>query len=58
MDCPFSYDLPENEEDEDPLHDKDNDQMAEKKKTGAEPIEGFMIKKEKPHMSEFDEDLK
>jgi hypothetical protein len=32
--------------------------MSEKKKTGAEPIEGFLIKKEKPHISEFDEDLK
>ena len=57
MECPFSYDLPENEELENPLHDKDEEQMTEEKKAGVEPIEDFIIQKKKPHMSEFDEDL-
>jgi hypothetical protein len=31
MECPFSLDMPENEEDEDPEVDHDEEQMSEKK---------------------------
>ena len=48
MDCPFSLDMAENEEDEDPAIDKDEEKMSEKKKETVEKVDGFSITKKLP----------
>lgn len=58
MECPFPTHLAENEDEEDPLLDKDEDVMAEKKSQHIDPIDDFVVNKKKPHVSEFDEDVK
>ena len=49
MDCPFSLELPDNEEEEDPHVDKDEEQMSEKKQSEIKPIEDFLVHKKPPH---------
>ena len=48
MDCPFSLEMAENEEDEDPAIDKDEEKMSEKKKETVEKVDGFSITKKLP----------
>jgi hypothetical protein len=43
MECPFNIELPRNEEDEDPEHDKDEEQMQEKKVSSVTPIDDFAV---------------
>lgn len=57
MDSPIPLELPENEEDEDPLVDKDEAQMQEKKESQVQPIEDFVVAKKPPHISEFDDKI-
>jgi hypothetical protein len=54
MDCPFNLEMAENEEDEDPLVDKDEEQMIDKKPPLVQPLEDFYVSKKGPHISEFD----
>jgi hypothetical protein len=58
MECPFPFEMPDNEDEEDPEHDKDEEQMSEKKPSLITPIEDFQVTKKGPHMSEFDEDVR
>jgi hypothetical protein len=45
MECPFSLEMPDNEEDEDPERDKDEEQMSEKKPALVQPLEDFRVNK-------------
>jgi hypothetical protein len=49
MDCPFSLEMPDNEEEDDPHVDKDEEQMSEKKQSEIKPIEDFAVQKKPPH---------
>jgi hypothetical protein len=58
MECPFPYEMPDNEDQEDPEVDHDEEQMSEKKPSSVIPIEDFQVTKKGPHLSEFDEELR
>ena len=54
MDCPFSLEIKEDEENDDPEHDSDEAMMQEEVKNKIQPIEDFKVEIQKPPLSEFD----
>jgi hypothetical protein len=43
MECPFSMDIHDNEDRDDPEVDDDESMMHEEKKNGLETVEGFNV---------------
>lgn len=57
MDCPFSLEIDDPEDNEDPEKDEDEDEMIDKKQDGVKPSEDFSVPQKPPQLSKFDETL-
>ena len=54
MECPFSLELPEDEEDQDPEYDADEHLMKKQEKDNIKPVEDFKVEKINLPESTFD----
>ena len=58
MECPFSLEINDDEENADPEYDEDEKMMIEEKKDSVTAIEDYKVDIQKPPVSKFDEDIK
>ena len=54
MECPFSLEIKNDDENDDPEHDSDEAMMQQEVKNKIQPIEDFKVQIQKPPVSEFD----
>ena len=57
MECPFSLEINDNEENDDPLFDEDEAMMQQEKKNVLKPVEDFKVEQQVNPVSEYDTNI-